>query len=70
MALNQMQYQQPVFASANVDFKVADFEFEVGGRNKKKKQIQGIANAFVVKDDVEIGSDLNIPLWLFGFLYW
>ena len=67
--LNQMQYQQPVFASANVDFKVADFEFEVGGRNKKKKQIQGIANAFVVKDDVEIGSDLNIPLWLFGFLY-
>lgn len=49
--------------------KVNAYEFEVGGRNKKKKQIQGIANAFVVKDNIEIGSDLNIPLWLFGFLY-
>ena len=43
------------------------YTFEIGG--KTKKQIEGISNAFVVKDDIEIGFDKTIPLWLFGFLY-
>jgi len=43
--------------------------FEVGGRNKSKKQISGIPNAFVVKDDIETGANNVIPLWLFGLLY-
>lgn len=68
--LNQVQYKYPIFASTKVDFKVAtDYEFELGGRNKKQQQIKGLQKAFIVKDDIEIGSDLNIPLWLFGFLY-
>jgi len=67
--LNQVHYKHPVFASSKVDFKVSGFEFEVGGRSKKKQQIKGLQNACIVKDDIEIGSDLNIPLWLFGFLY-
>ena len=67
---NQVQYQHPVFASSTVDFKVAgSYEFEIGGVNKKKRQIKGISNAFVVKDNIEIGADSTIPLWLFGFLY-
>jgi len=67
---NQVQYQHPVFASSTVDFKVAgSYEFEIGGLNKKKRQIKGISNAFVVKDNIEIGADSTIPLWLFGFLY-
>ena len=67
---NQLQYKHAVFASTTVDFKVEGaYEFEIGGKNKKKKQIKQLQNAFVVKDDIEIGSDLNIPLWLFGFLY-
>jgi predicted AAA+ superfamily ATPase len=43
--------------------------FEIGGKNKTKKQIQGLENAFVVKDDIETGVFNNIPLWLFGFQY-
>jgi len=68
--LNQVQYQHVVFASSKVDFKVASgYEFELGGRNKQQQQIKGLQNAYLVKDDIEIGSDLSIPLWLFGFLY-
>jgi len=68
--LNQLQYQHAVFASARVDFKVnGSYEFELGGKNKKQKQIKTVQNAFVVKDDVEIGTEQTIPLWLFGFLY-
>lgn len=45
------------------------YTFEVGGKNKSMKQIAGIKNAWIVKDDLEypIGNDL--PLWMFGFLY-
>lgn len=67
---NQVQYGYSVFASKTVDFKVDGiYEFELGGRNKKQKQIKELQNTFFVKDDIEIGSDLTIPLWLFGFLY-
>lgn len=68
--LNQVQHQYAVFASKTVDFKVdGRYEFELGGRNKKQKQIKELQNAFLVKDDIEIGTEQNIPLWLFGFLY-
>ena len=43
--------------------------FEIGGRNKTKKQIADTENAFVVNDAIEIGFQNSIPLWLFGFLY-
>lgn len=68
--LNQVKYKYVVFASKTVDFKVdGTYEFELGGRNKKQEQIAALQNAFIVKDDIEIGTDPNIPLWLFGFLY-
>ncbi len=52
------------------DFIINDtYTFEVGGRGKSKKQIKDVDNAFVVSDDIEIGFDSRIPLWLFGFLY-
>lgn len=43
--------------------------FEIGGKNKTKKQIAYFENAFVVHDGIEIGFQNSIPLWLFGFLY-
>ena len=43
--------------------------FEIGGKNKTKKQIAHVENAFVVNDGIEIGFQNSIPLWLFGFLY-
>lgn len=42
---------------------------EVGGKNKDGKQVAGIENAFLAKDDIETGIGNTIPLWLFGFLY-
>ena len=52
------------------DFKVDDkYIFEVGGKNKSYKQIKDIENSYVVADDVEIGFENRVPLWLFGFLY-
>jgi len=45
------------------------FTFEVGGKNKTKKQIAEVKNAYVVSDDLEIGYNQKLPLWLFGFLY-
>lgn len=67
---NQLQYNHAVFASRTVDFKVDHtYEFEIGGRNKKQKQLEVCPKYFVVKDDLEIGIQNTIPLWLFGFLY-
>ena len=43
--------------------------FELGGKNKTKKQIKNLQNSYIVADNIEIGSGDTIPLWLFGFLY-
>jgi len=48
---------------------INDYIFEIGGKNKTTKQIKGLDNSFVVRDDIEIGHNRIIPLWLFGFLY-
>jgi len=51
------------------DFKIDNYVFEIGGKNKSFNQIKDIKNSFVVADDIEIGFGNKIPLWLFGFLY-
>lgn len=67
---NQLMYIHDIELSNNADFLVDDhIVFEIGGKNKNTKQIRGIKNAFVVKDDIETGALNTIPLWLFGFLY-
>lgn len=67
---NQVSQSNIVFASKQVDFIVNNhYSFEVGGKNKKQTQLKNIPNSYVVKDNIEIGNDNNIPLWLFGFLY-
>lgn len=67
--LNQMRVEQDVITSTISDFQIADYTFEVGGKNKKQKQLQGIKNVFVVKDDIEQGYMNIIPLWQFGLNY-
>ena len=67
--LTSVKPKYDVMASSVADFKVGKYTFEVGGRNKKQKQIQGVDDAFVVKDDIEYGYLNVIPLWAFGFLY-
>ena len=59
-----------LLASKKGDFLINEkYTFEIGGKNKSFKQIQDIPNSFVVADDIEIGFNNKIPLWLFGFLY-
>jgi predicted AAA+ superfamily ATPase len=57
-------------ASQKGDFFVdGHYVFEVGGKNKGFEQIKEISNSFVAADNIEIGFNNKIPLWLFGFLY-
>jgi predicted AAA+ superfamily ATPase len=52
------------------DFIVQDKQvFEIGGASKTAKQLEENPYGYVVADDIEIGSNKKIPLWLFGFLY-
>jgi hypothetical protein len=52
------------------DFLADDkFVFEIGGKNKDFSQIKNLPDSFIVADDIEIGFNNKIPLYLFGFLY-
>lgn len=66
---NQTRETSDVMASKVADFKIGDYTFEVGGKNKTQRQIAGIDNAYIVKDDTEYAFRNEIPLWMFGFLY-
>lgn len=52
-----------------VYFVVDGRTFEVGGRNKKRKQVADVADAYVVKDDIEYPYLRTIPLYMFGLNY-
>lgn len=68
--LNKVSFfDEDIILSKQGDFIIKNTVFEIGGKNKTKKQIKEIENSFVVQDDIEIGSNRVIPLWLFGFLY-
>jgi len=68
--LNQLSVKHKVTYPEKGDFLIdGKYLFEVGGRNKTKKQIAGIENAYIAADDIEYGFENKIPLWLFGFLY-
>jgi predicted AAA+ superfamily ATPase len=66
---NQTRVNQDVIASPISDFLIEDMTFEVGGKNKGQKQIQGIKKGYLVKDDIEYGYDNIIPLWQIGMNY-
>lgn len=68
--LSQLQVRHRVHWPKQGDFSVDDtWLFEIGGKNKSKKQIAGIKNARLITDDLEYPTAGRIPLWLFGFLY-
>jgi predicted AAA+ superfamily ATPase len=68
--VNQVQNaEESIFYSKVGDFKIGDYIFEIGGKNKNKRQIKNEKNAFVLSDGIIIGSKDTIPLYLFGFLY-
>jgi len=68
--LNQITSEHSCTLPPEGDFLVdGKFLFEIGGKTKSRRQIAGIKNAFVVKDDIERGFGNTIPLWYFGMLY-
>ncbi len=68
--MNQVSSQNTVNATKNADFIINEkYTAEIGGKNKQQKQIKNTKNAFVIKDNIQIGNDNIIPLWIFGFLY-
>ncbi len=66
---NQMRERQLVSASRVSDFTIGEYTLEIGGRNKGKKQIEDVKNGIVVKDDIENGHGIVVPLWNFGMNY-
>lgn len=68
--LNQVSERHKVTYPEYGDFMVdGKYIFEVGGKNKTAKQIEGLENAYIVADQIEFGVGNTIPLWLFGFMY-
>lgn len=67
---NQLGYQHQLTYIEQTDFLVSrKYSFEIGGKNKKTKQISELENAYIAADNLEFGYKNTIPLWLFGFLY-
>ena len=67
---NQVRVKHKISYSKKADFLVdGKYTFEIGGKNKSKKQIVGIKNAFIAADNIEYAYQNVIPVWMFGFLY-
>lgn len=67
---NQLRKSHLVEQSTESDFRINEtYTFEIGGKNKSKKQIQNLTNSYIAADNIEYGFDNKIPLWMFGFLY-
>lgn len=66
---NQLREKYAITSSRESDFKINQYTFEIGGKKKGKKQIEDVPNGIVVRDDIEYGHDIIIPLWHFGLTY-
>lgn len=68
--VNQFKGLHQINLSKTADFLIDNrYTFEIGGKTKTRKQIAGLENAYVAKDNIEIGFGNMIPVWLFGFMY-
>lgn len=66
---NQTRVENEVISSKVSDFVIGSNVFEVGGKKKGRKQIEDLPNGIIVKDDIEYGHGIVVPLWHFGFNY-
>ena len=58
-----------IFCDKQGDYQINNHVYEIGGKNKTRKQIHGLKNASLVKDEIIHASFQTIPLLYFGFLY-
>lgn len=66
---NQMRVENEIRASRKSDFVIGDHTFEIGGPKKGKKQLEQVPGGIIVKDDLEYGHGITVPLWQFGLNY-
>lgn len=67
---NQALVRHKVTYSSKIDFTLDEiYNFEIGGKNKTKKQLEGVENGYLALDNIEVGFSNEIPLWLFGLMY-
>ncbi len=59
---------ETIYYSDVGDFRVGEYVFEIGGKNKSFKQIKDLPNAYVVVDTDYTVEENKIPLWLFGLM--
>lgn len=59
MFLTWMKQKQTVYSSKISDFQIGDITFEVGGRNKKGKQLREADKGYIVKDNIEYAVGKN-----------
>jgi len=68
--VSQVSLKHQVHYHDKGDFIIDDrLVFEIGGASKTDVQLEGTNKGYVVADDMEIGYENKIPLWLFGFMY-
>jgi len=67
---NQVASHYPLYITKQGDFILSKkYTIEVGGKEKGFEQIKDIPESYVAADDIAIGMNNKIPLWIFGFLY-
>lgn len=64
-----MKEAYKITSSKISDFEIDGITFEVGGKNKKGKQVKEAEIAYLVKDNIEYAFGNSIPIWMFGFVY-
>lgn len=69
MFLTWMKENHKVYSSKISDFEIDGVTFEVGGKNKKGRQIREAEEGYIVKDGIEYAVGRSIPIWMFGFEY-
>jgi len=68
--VSMMHYNHKLHYAEQGDLLIDEkYTVEIGGKGKSFRQIEGVADSFLALDDMEVGMDNKIPLWLFGFLY-
>ncbi len=68
--VNQLKNKHKVELSNSADFLIDEkFTFEIGGKGKTRRQIKNTTESYIIADDMEVGYQNKIPLWLLGFLY-
>lgn len=69
-AYSQLNVSHIVSQPKTTDFEIDnELIFEIGGSGKGTKQIAGLPNAYIVKDNIEYPVANTIPLWMIGLLY-